>query len=85
MRSLTVDPESGNVYVSEVVYGEISGNRSLGERVQEFTLDGQFVLEIGKEVNETAHKNGETVNENRCPVKAGDLCKGPEQRKTNAT
>ncbi len=67
---LAVDPTSGDVYVAEQV-----GDGAA--RVQEFTPGGQFVREIGKEVNETAHKNGETTNENLCPVKAGDICKGP--------
>jgi hypothetical protein len=41
--ALAVDPSSGNVYVAENAL----------ERVSEFTSSGQFVLMIGKEVNET--------------------------------
>jgi hypothetical protein len=74
--SVTVDPANGNLYVAETV---ISGGR-FGSRVQEFTASGVFVREIGKEVNETAHLNNETANENLCPVKVGDKCKGPALR-----
>jgi hypothetical protein len=44
MHSIAVDPTSGNVFVTE---GEFY------ERVQEFEPTGAFVLEIGREVNET--------------------------------
>lgn len=73
---VAVDPASGGVYVAE----SFSEEGSIGSRVQEFTAGGQFVLEIGKEVNETAHTKGEADNENRCPVNPGDTCRGPAQR-----
>jgi hypothetical protein len=56
---------NGNVYVAD------RGNL----RVQELEADGKFVLMFGREVNETAHLNHETANENVCPVKVGDKCK----------
>jgi hypothetical protein len=52
-HGVAVDPVSGDVYVAEVVEGP-SGS---GERVQKFTAGGQFVLEIGKDVNETRKTN----------------------------
>lgn len=49
--SIAVDPASGDLYVAEFVELEISGKKISGERVQKFTPEGQFLLEIGKEVN----------------------------------
>lgn len=46
---VAVNPANGNVYVSEVV----NGSGGSGYRVQEFTATGEWVLEIGREVNET--------------------------------
>lgn len=46
--SIAVD-SSGNVYVAEVV--------GSGQRVQKLTPEGQFVLELGKDVNETKATN----------------------------
>ncbi len=43
---MAVDPVSGDVYVADLL-------STGGERVQEFTGEGVFVLEIGREVNET--------------------------------
>jgi hypothetical protein len=51
--AIAVDPLSGDVYVAERVFGEIGGSLAFGERVQKFAPNGSFVLEIGKEVNET--------------------------------
>jgi hypothetical protein len=48
-QSIAVDPTSGDLYVAETLSGG-------GRRVQEFTATGQFVLEIGREVNETKDK-----------------------------
>jgi hypothetical protein len=49
-KSIAVDPTSSDVYVTESV-NEVIGELRL--RVQEFTSTGVFVLEIGREVNET--------------------------------
>jgi hypothetical protein len=49
-KSIAVDPTSGEVYITESV-NEVIGE--LRRRVQEFTPTGVFVLEIGREVNET--------------------------------
>jgi hypothetical protein len=59
--SITVDA-SGDVYVAEYVFG--SGG--LGQRVQKLTPEGQFVLEIGKGVNETNAGNVCTAVEGKC-------------------
>jgi hypothetical protein len=55
--SIAVDSTSGDVYVSDTTFGEIGGEFALAQRVQKFTAAGQFVLEIGKEVNETTKSN----------------------------
>jgi DNA-binding beta-propeller fold protein YncE len=47
-HSIAVDPKNGDVYVAE-------GSPS-GDRVQKLTAEGTFILEIGKEVNETRDK-----------------------------
>ena len=54
-ESVAIDPASGNVYVTDEVDYYSSGRvfTGFGWRVQEFTAEGKFVLEIGKEVNET--------------------------------
>ena len=44
-------------------------------RVEKFSPEGEFLLMFGGEVNETAHKNGDTADEDVCPVKPGDRCK----------
>lgn len=67
--SVAVDPASGDVYVAERVQGEASG-----ERVQKFTPQGAFVLEIGREVNETTRGNLCTHEEE---VNEGVKCKRP--------
>jgi hypothetical protein len=74
LQSIAVDRTSGNVYVAESPAGL--------SRVQEFTPTGQFVLEIGHEVNETNDgKAGSTPEErNRCTaeeVSKGVKCKAP--------
>jgi hypothetical protein len=51
-ESVAVDQATGDVYVAEIVFGSSSY-----ERVQEFTPEGAFVLEIGKDVNETKKTN----------------------------
>jgi hypothetical protein len=69
--SVTVDPSIGNVYVKD----------RLNWRVQEFTSVGEFVLMIGKEVNETKdHTLGATTAEkNVCTAASKDACKAGEQ------
>ena len=73
--SATVD-QDGNVYVGEFVFGESAGQVTLGQRVQEFTANGTFVLEIGKEVNETTKGNLCTQTE----ASKGTKCTGPTLR-----
>ncbi len=74
-RSATVGA-NGNVYVAEFVIGESAGQLTFGQRVQEFTADGTFVLEIGKEVNETTKGNLCTQVE----ASKGTKCGGPTLR-----
>jgi hypothetical protein len=50
-NSIAVDPASGDVYVVDSV------KATNGERVQEFTANGEWVLEIGRHVNETTGEN----------------------------
>lgn len=75
--SVAVDPTSGDVYVAEVV----TGSGLIGERVQKFTAGGTFVLEIGKEVNETTKANLCTHEEEEKGVK----CTGPALREFSAS
>jgi hypothetical protein len=51
--SIAIDPASGDIYVAEVVYG----GAGFGERVQKFTAEGNFIFEIGKEVNGNTRGN----------------------------
>ena len=76
--SVTVDPVSDDVYVAEIdsSRGNGSGELTFGRRVQEFTADGTFVLEIGKEVNETTKGNLCTQVE----ASKGTKCGGPTLR-----
>jgi len=69
-NSVAVDP-SGDVYVTETIGGS-------GKRVQKFTATGSFLLEIGKEVNETTKENLCTVEDQ----KKGDVCTAPAQQAT---
>jgi hypothetical protein len=72
LRNIAVDPGTGNVYVTERV--EYPGPVNVfGQRVQEFTSAGVFVLEIGREVNETTKGNLCTQVE----IGKGVKCKGP--------
>ncbi len=61
-QSIAVDPTNDDFYVAEQVSGT--------ERVQKFTAAGQFVFEIGKEVNETTKGNF-------CAQTEIAKCKGP--------
>jgi hypothetical protein len=73
--SITVD-QNGDVYVAESVRGESAGQSTFGERVQEFTASGVFVLELGKDVNETTKGNLCTEVE----ASEGVKCTGPALR-----
>lgn len=53
-QSIAVDSKSGDVYVAEFPHS--------AERVQEFTPNGEFVLEIGHEVNETKDEESGATN-----------------------
>jgi hypothetical protein len=68
-QSIAVDPTSGDVYVAEET--SIDG----GKRVQEFTATGQFVLEIGREVNEKT--KGNLCTEKEVEEKIGVKCTVP--------
>lgn len=70
--AIAVDPETGNVYLTETVSG--GGNRESGARVQEFTAEGRFVQEIGRDVN--AASEGNLCSEEEIE-KAGVKCTGP--------
>jgi hypothetical protein len=70
-RSVTIDPATGNIYVEEK-------ENSPSFRVQEFTATGEFVLMIGKDVNETTKGN-------LCTAESKDKCKGGEQAQENNT
>jgi hypothetical protein len=54
---IAIDPGSGDVYVSDTVLGEIAGEEAEAQRVEKFTAAGQFLLEIGKDVNQTSMGN----------------------------
>ncbi len=73
LKSVSVDQASGDVYVSEFVVGEENKERTVGLRVQKFTAEGRFVLEIGEEVNETTKGNLCTQEE----AEKGVKCTGP--------
>jgi hypothetical protein len=73
-QSVAVDPASGAVYVAEIVFGK----GTFGERVQKLTAAGQFVLEIGGEVNEKTKGNLCTREEEEKEKRT--ICVGPAQR-----
>lgn len=75
--SVTVDPATGNVYVEDF----------LNWRVQEFTANGEFVLMLGKEVNETKDSTpGATAAEkNLCTALSKDKCKAGERAAEDST
>ena len=64
---------SGDVYVADLLTVPPSG---VAERVQEFTPEGRFVLEIGKEVNEKTKAKGNLCTEEEIE-KAGVKCTTP--------
>ncbi|HWY19533.1 MAG TPA: hypothetical protein VNY27_12595 [Solirubrobacteraceae bacterium] len=55
--SVAVDPKSGDLYVAEIVHS------TEARRVQKLTPTGQFVWELGREVNETTKANLCTAEE----------------------
>ena len=71
-QSIAVDPVSGDVYVADVSFGEVAGELVESRRVQEFTAEGQLILEIGKEVNEATQGNVCAIEEAgaKCTVAA---------------
>lgn len=83
--SIAVDPASGDVYTAESVTGKVGRETTSGERIQKFTAEGQFVLEVGKEVNETKDKESLATGaeKNVCTEeeveKASVECGGPAQ------
>ena len=77
LASITVDPVTGEVDIAEQIVNETVSPYTLGERVQRFTTEGRFVLEIGKEVNATTKLNTCTAAEEE---KAGAVCKAAKQR-----
>jgi hypothetical protein len=68
--SVVAGPE-GNIYVAEFIIS--SNNEEQGERVQKLSATGEFLFEIGKEVNETTKKN-------LCSKE--EKCKGPALSRT---
>jgi hypothetical protein len=66
-ESVTVDPSTGDVYVLDYA----------NHRVDEYTAMGQFVLAIGREVNETNDKKpgASTDEKNVCTAESADTCK----------
>jgi hypothetical protein len=74
---MAVDAE-GDVYVAEWDYSNPGGGGTqFGERVQKFTGQGGFLLEIGKGVNGTTHGNVCTREEEE---KSGVQCVATAQR-----
>ena len=71
--SIAVDPTNDDFYVAEIVAYDKNGGGRFGERVQKFSAGGQFILEIGKDVNETTGGNLCSREEEI----AGTKCKGP--------
>jgi hypothetical protein len=79
--SIAVDQSNGDVYVTEFVEGESNKEHTTGQRVQKFTADGQFVLEIGNEVNPATKGNLCTREEE---VNKGVKCTGPTPHTSGA-
>jgi hypothetical protein len=77
---VAVDPASGDVYITERFFAE----GELDMRVQKFTAEGQFLLEIGKDVNHT-HKTNLCTEEEvekegvQCGAPAGTEAGGPSE------
>jgi hypothetical protein len=73
-QSVVVEPQNGDVYIAEYVEGV---GDVYSERVQEFTAEGVFMLEIGKEVNEKT--KGNLCTEEEVQRNQGVQCTGPAQ------
>ncbi len=73
--SVAVDPANGDVYIAEIIEPGTP-------RVQKFTAEGEFILEIGKEVNETTKGNLCTEEE---VLKASVKCGGPAEASPGTT
>lgn len=71
--SIAVDPANGDLFVAESI--ERTGFQGYGERIQEFTSQGEFVLEVGQGVNETTGANVCGATEEL----EGDRCGGPAE------
>jgi hypothetical protein len=67
-ESITIDPVSGDVYVGDIE----------NSRVDEYTETGEFILMIGREVNETkdAVPTASEAEKNLCTAESGNICKG---------
>jgi hypothetical protein len=68
---IAVDPATGDLYVADVILTVVGGEVFIAQRVQAFTAAGQFLLEIGKEVNEATKGN---------VCAAGEACGGAALR-----
>lgn len=66
-ESVAADPTNGDIYVAESIYTPEVG---LGQRVQKFLPNGEFVYEIGKEVDTSTKANLCTEED----AKKGVLC-----------
>jgi hypothetical protein len=73
VTSIAIDPLSGNIYLAEHV--QEPGFEGFGERIQEFSSEGQFIAEFGQEVNKTAKGNICTAAE----AAKGETCGGPRE------
>lgn len=71
VQDVTIDQSTGNIFMWDPEY----------DRVDEFTADGEFVLMIGGEVNETKdHVVGATEEEkNLCTAVSGDVCQAGKE------
>jgi hypothetical protein len=76
-QAVAVDPSTGNVYAAD----------PLNSRVAEYTESGQFVLMIGKEVNETKDNTlGSTeAQRNLCTAASGDVCTEAKRAPSEST
>ncbi|HWY17237.1 MAG TPA: hypothetical protein VNY27_00855 [Solirubrobacteraceae bacterium] len=68
--AIALDPTNDDFYVAERIESP-----TFAQRVQKFTAEGQFLLEIGKEVNEA-------TNGNLCTQAEIASCKGPAESTT---
>ena len=79
--SMAIDPANGDVYVAEVVEGRIGEEGASGERVQKFTPEGKFLLEIGELVNAEGPR---TYVCTHVEEEKGVKCTGPALRENRA-